>query len=517
MTTDSTTTQRPASKKSRGRIHHTRVLIIGTGFSGIGMAIRLKQHGSDDFIIVDKAAEFGGTWRENTYPGCACDIPSHMYSFSFEPNALSSQMWSGQPEILDYLKGLAVKHNLYAKTHFGQTVLSGAWDDTEHRWHIWTAAGDEYVAQFLVSGVGALHVPNFPRLDGIEKFTGTTFHSAQWNHDYDWAGKKVAVIGTGASAIQFVPEIIDEVDEMHLYQRTPAWVMPRKNFAIPTAVRNAFSVVPLIRRAARIAIYWFGEALGLGLNGHSKLMKPLEKLARANIARSIDDPELVRKLTPDYRIGCKRILGSNDYYPALAKPHATVVVDGIVEVKTNSILSGDGVEREVDAIIYGTGFHVTDGFGTLDIAGIGGKKLVQQWSEKGMETHLGITVAGFPNAFFLLGPNTGLGHNSVVFMIEQQINYVLAALSLTDAKGVQAMTVRQSAQDEFNAAIQAKLRDGIWSTGGCVSWYLDSKGINRTVWPGFTWQYWLKTRKLDPHDFELLNSVPSADASAVTR
>ncbi len=504
MTTDSTTTQKRSAKKRRRHVHHTRVLIIGTGFSGMGMAVQLKQHGYDDFIIVEKATEFGGTWRENTYPGCACDIPSHMYSFSFEPNAHWSQMWSGQPEIFDYLKGVAAKHNLYANTHFGTTVAGGVWDEIEQRWHVRTEQGDEYVAQFLVSGIGGLHVPNFPKLEGIEKFAGTTFHSAQWDHDYDLAGKKVAVIGTGASAIQFVPHIIDQVAEMHLYQRTPAWVMPRKNFTIPTAVRKLFSAIPLTRRGVRDGVYWSAEALAVGFNGNSTLMKPIEMAARANITRSIKDPELVQKLTPDYQIGCKRILGSNDYYPAIAKQHATVITEGIAEVKAKSIVSVDGAEREVDAIIYATGFHVTDGFGTLDLIGVGGKTLKQQWTEKGIETHLGITVAGFPNAFFLLGPNTGLGHNSVVFMIEQQINYILAALSFTDATGAQALSVRQSAQDEFNSEIQAKLRDGVWSTGGCVSWYLDSQGVNRTVWPGFTWQYWLKTRKLDPAHFELL-------------
>ncbi|WP_433665346.1 flavin-containing monooxygenase [Nocardia sp. CA-128927] len=508
-------TQAEAGDQSRGRVHRTRVLIIGAGFSGMGMAIQLGRRGRRDFIILEKATEFGGTWHENTYPGCACDIPSHMYSFSFEPNPHWSKMWAGQPEILEYLKGLAVKHNLRANTHFGKTLYGAAWDEATHRWHVRTEEGDEYIAQFLVSGIGGLHVPNVPKVAGIEKFSGTTFHSAQWNHEYDLRGKRVAVIGTGASAIQFVPEIVDEVAELHLYQRTPPWVLPRTNITIPAAVRELFSAVPVTRRLARDGIYWSWESLGIGLNGRTNLMKPLEQLARRNIERSIKDPELARKLFPDYRIGCKRILGSNDYYPALAKPHTTVITDGITEVTEHGIISADGVEREVDAIIYATGFEITGGFSRLDIVGLEGRKLAEQWAEHGLETHLGITVAGFPNAFFLLGPNTGLGHNSVVFMIEQQIKYTLNAMALADHRGVEALTVRRAVQDRFNDEIQRKLSSGVWSTGGCDSWYLDAAGVNRTVWPGYTWQYWLRARRVEPTEFELLDSArPTPDKVA---
>ncbi|MFI7000107.1 flavin-containing monooxygenase [Nocardia sp. NPDC050175] len=507
MTTDSTKTQTEEGEQARGRVHRTRVLIIGAGFSGMGMAIQLGRRGRRDFLVLEKATEYGGTWRENTYPGCACDIPSHMYSFSFEPNPHWSKMWSGQEEILEYLKGRAAKHNLRANTHFGKAVHRAAWDEATQRWHVRTEQGDEYIAQFLVSGIGGLHVPNTPKLAGIERFSGTTFHSAQWNHEYDLRGKRVAVIGTGASAIQFVPEIVDDVAELHLYQRTPPWVLPRTNITIPPAVRTLFSAVPATRRVARDGIYWSWEAFGIGLNGHTNLMKPLEQLARRNIERSIKDPELARKLVPDYRIGCKRILGSNDYYPALAKPHSTVITEGIAEVTERGIISADGVEREVDAIIYGTGFEISGGFHRLDVVGLDGGKLAEQWAEHGMETHLGITVAGFPNAFFLLGPNTGLGHNSVIFMIEQQIKYAMDAMALVERSGVEALTVRRAVQDRFNDEIQRKLNRGVWSTGGCQSWYLDAAGVNRTVWPGFTWEYWLQTRRVEPADFELLGSV----------
>ncbi|WP_051637339.1 flavin-containing monooxygenase [Rhodococcus sp. UNC363MFTsu5.1] len=487
--------------------HRSRVLIIGAGFSGMGMAIQLLTAGRPDFVILEKADEVGGTWRENTYPGCACDVPSHMYSFSFEPNPGWSELWSGQEEIFAYLRGLADKYRLRAKIHFGRTVNGGYWDETENRWHVRTEEGDEYVAQYLVAGVGALHVPNVPDLPGMADFGGVAFHSARWDHGYDLAGKRVAVIGTGASAVQFVPEIVDAVADLQLYQRTPAWVVPRKNLSIGTRMRRVFGLVPPVRRAFRDGIYWVSEALAIGLNGHSNLMRPLERIAKKNIARSIADPALQRKLTPDYRIGCKRILGSSDYYPALAKPNVEIITEGIERVTGSGIVARDGRVREADAIIFATGFHVTDGFDSVNLAGVGGRELVPYWNEHGIQTHLGITVAGYPNAFFLLGPNTALGHNSVVFMIEQQIRYVLAAMALVDRSGAEAIAVRPEVQDRFNVDIQAKLSKGVWTNGGCVSWYLDAKGVNRTIWPGFTWQYWLRTRRLDPSDFELVGTA----------
>ncbi|MFC4605226.1 flavin-containing monooxygenase [Rhodococcus kronopolitis] len=485
------------------RVHRTRVLIIGTGFSGLGMAIELVRAGRRDFLVLEKADAVGGTWRENTYPGCACDVPSHMYSFSFEPNPNWSRMWSAQPEILAYLRGLADKYDLYRNIHFGRSSSGGRWDETERRWHVRTADGTEYVAQFLVSAVGALHVPNVPALPGAQTFGGTVFHSARWDHGCGLTGRRVAVIGTGASAVQVVPEIVDRVAGLQLYQRTPAWVVPRTNFAIPPGVRRAFRRVPLLRRTFRYGIYWTMEALGLGLNGHANLMAPIERSARANIAKSVDDPDLRRRLTPSYRIGCKRILGSDDYYPALARPNVEVVTDPIERVTATGIVTADGVERDVDVIIYATGFHVTDGFENVNLVGADGRDLVSRWNQDGIATHLGITAAGYPNAFFLLGPNTGLGHNSVVFMIEQQIRYACAAMALVDDRGADAISVRATVQDRFNVDIQRRLSRGVWSTGGCVSWYLDARGVNRTIWPGFTWQYWLRTRVVDPDDFEL--------------
>ncbi|TQC48475.1 NAD(P)/FAD-dependent oxidoreductase [Rhodococcus sp. WS4] len=485
-----------------GEAHRCRVLVIGTGFSGLGTAIQLRKRGRDDFILLEKAHEVGGTWRENTYPGCACDVPSHLYSFSFEPNADWTQMWSGQAEIFDYLRGLADKYDLRRNIHFGRTMTGGYWDADEQRWHVHTESGDEYVAQFLVSGIGALHIPNVPDLPGADTFEGTAFHSARWNHDCDLRGKRVAVIGTGASAIQIVPEIVEDVAELQLYQRTPPWVIPDLNFDIPPEARRLFGRVPLVRRMVRAAVYWAYESLAPGFNGHSRLMRPLESAARRNLNKTVTDPELRRKLTPSYRIGCKRILGSGDYYPALVSPKSEVITEGIAEVRPHSIVAGDGTEREVDAIIYATGFHVTDGFDRVALTGVDGRRLADEWEEYGIRTNLGITVAGYPNVFFLFGPNTGLGHNSVVFMIEAQIRYVLRLMDLVDRRGADSAVVRQAVQTGFNTDIQRKLAKGVWSSGGCVSWYLDSHGVNRTIWPGSTVRYWRRTRSVDPADFE---------------
>ncbi|KAA9161365.1 NAD(P)/FAD-dependent oxidoreductase [Amycolatopsis acidicola] len=490
-----------------GERTETGVIIVGTGFSGLGMAIQLRKQGREDFVILEKAHEVGGTWRDNTYPGCACDIQSHMYSFSFEQNPNWTRSFSPQPEIWDYLRGVAKKYDLYRFIRFGQEMTGARWDSDEHRWHVATRGGDEFAGTHLVNGVGALHLPQTPDLKGIENFEGEKFHSARWNHDYDLRGKRVAVVGTGASAIQFVPAIAPDVERLTLFQRTPPWVMPKPDHAMPEWAKNLFDKVPGVQRAYRSLLYWMLEARAVGFNGHPGVMKIGQLLAKSNIDRAVSDPELRAKLTPDYVMGCKRVLISNDYYPALARDNVDVVTDGVAEVKAHSIVDTAGVEHEVDAIIFGTGFHVTDAFDNLDIIGEDGRNLSKEWAGEGMQTHLGITVAGFPNLFFLLGPNTGLGHNSVVFMIESQIRYIAEAIRLVEEKDAHALVPRTDVQTRFNDEIQRKLNKGVWTQGGCQSWYLDSKGVNRTVWPGFTWRYWLNTRKLRPADFELIGSA----------
>jgi cation diffusion facilitator CzcD-associated flavoprotein CzcO len=480
-----------------------KVVIVGTGFSGLGQAIQLEKAGIRDYVILEKATEVGGTWRDNSYPGCACDVQSHMYSFSYEQNPDWSRSFSPQPEIFEYLKGVADKYRLREKIRFGVELTGAHWDERERRWTATTKDGREFVAQFLVSGVGGLHIPQVPELPGIGKFKGQTWHSAQWNHEYDLRGKKVAVVGTGASAVQFVPKIAPDVAELTLFQRTPPWIMPKPDHAMPRWTQTLFKRVPGTQRLYRNALYWFLEARAIGFNGHPAIMKAGELIAKRNIAKGIKDSALRKKVTPDYTMGCKRVLISNDYYPALSRPNVDVNTSGIKEVKAHSIVDSAGVEHEVDAIIYGTGFKVTDALEYLDITGVDGRDLAKEWAAEGMQTHKGIAVSGFPNLFFLLGPNTALGHNSVVFMIESQSRYVVDAIKLAGSRDAAALDVRPGVQDKFQRDIQDKLVKGVWTQGGCKSWYLDAKGVNRTIWPGFTWRYWLQTRKVDPADFEL--------------
>lgn len=478
-------------------------VVIGTGFSGLGMAIQLKRNGRHDFVVLEKAEDVGGTWRDNTYPGCACDIPSHMYSFSFAQNPGWTRSYSPQPEIWDYLRDVADRFRLREHIRFGVEVAGARWDADERRWHVATNQG-EYTARFLVAGIGALHIPNIPKLPGIERFAGETFHSATWNHDYDLTGKRVAVIGTGASAIQFVPRIAPDVAKLTIFQRTPPWILPKPDHPMPGWVRTLFRLVPGAQRLYRDALYWLLEARAIGFNGHPALLKLASKIALAHMRRQVTDPELRRKLTPDYVMGCKRVLIANDYYPALARDNVEVNTSGIQAVTERGIVDSRGVEHEVDVIIHGTGFHVTDAFDHLDVTGVDDRHLAKEWAAGGIQTHLGITVAGYPNLFFLLGPNTGLGHNSVVFMIESQIRYVAAAMALADQNGAEALDTKESAQARFQSDIQRKLAGGVWTRGGCTSWYLDSRGVNRTIWPGFTWRYWLRTRRLDPDVFDLV-------------
>ncbi|WP_414710970.1 flavin-containing monooxygenase [Pseudonocardia sp.] len=501
----SATTEAAARGSTPDAPVEVEVAVIGSGFSGLGMGIALRKEGRDDFVILEKAADVGGTWRDNSYPGCACDIQSHMYSYSFEQNPEWSRLYSEQPEIWDYLRGVADKYRLREHIRFGAEVTGASWDADASRWSLRTSAG-EYRAQFVVAGVGALHLPNIPALPGIERFVGTAFHSARWDHDFELAGRNVAVVGTGASAIQFVPEIAEQVGSLTLFQRSAPWVLPKADGPIPERVKRLFRLFPPARRAYRGLVYWFNESFAVGFNGHPGLLRLAERLGRKHLRSQVGDPVLRRKLAPSYTLGCKRVLMSNTYYPALAGANAEVVTSGVKEVREHSIVDGDGVEHPVDAIIYGTGFHVTDAFDYLDIKGRDGRDLAAQWRTEGIQTHLGITVHGYPNLFFLLGPNTGLGHNSVVFMIESQVRYALKAMNLVRRNRARAIEVRRSTQDRFNTQIQRRLAKGVWSTGGCTNWYLDAQGVNRTIWPGQTWRYWWDTRAAKPVDFELVAS-----------
>ncbi|WP_327087236.1 NAD(P)/FAD-dependent oxidoreductase [Nonomuraea sp. NBC_01738] len=478
------------------------IVIIGSGFAGIGMAIKLKEAGYHDFVILEKAPDLGGTWRDNTYPGCACDVPSHMYSFSFDLNPGWSRMFSPQQEIWDYMRACVDKYRLGPHFRYGKHVVGLEFDDEARNWEVTTEDGAVLRANAVISGIGALHIPKFPEIKGRETFTGPAFHSSEWDHSVDLTGKRVAVIGTGASAIQFVPQIAPQVGELILFQRTPPWIQPKPDFAFPESARKALAL-PGASRLLRNGIYWTLETRALGFALDPRLMKVHEAMARKHLARQVPDPELRAKLTPDYTIGCKRILISSDYYPALTRPNVTLNTDGITEIRERSIVDANGVEHEVDVIVYGTGFKVTDALQEQRIIGRDGLKIQEAWQD-GIETYLGITTSGFPNLFFLLGPNTGLGHNSVVFMIESQVRYVMSCLRLLSRTQARAIDVKPEHQASFNARLLERLDPLVWNSGGCQSWYLDEHGVNRTIWPGFTFEYWARTLKAKRAAFDLI-------------
>ncbi|WP_308209068.1 flavin-containing monooxygenase [Actinoallomurus purpureus] len=479
-----------------------KIAIIGSGFGGLGMAIQLKRAGFDDFVILEKAGDLGGTWRDNQYPGCACDVPSHMYSFSFELNPDWSRMFAPQPEIWDYLRRCVDKYGLAPHLRFGSAVEAMEWEETGRHWRVTLASGEVLTPKAVISAIGALHVPSYPEIPGAERFQGTAFHSAQWDPAADLSGKRVAVIGTGASAIQFVPRLADEASRLHVFQRTPPWIQPKPDFLLSDGARRVFRHVPGTQRALRNGLYWMLETRAVGFTLDPRLMAPMERMARRHIERQIDDPELRAKVTPDYTIGCKRILLSSDYYPALTRPHVDLVTERITEITETGLVTADGTTYDVDVIVYGTGFKVTEALAEQRIVGRDGLKIQDAWAD-GIEAHHGVTVAGFPNLFMLLGPNTGLGHNSVVFMIESQVRHVLSCLRLLSEKKAEAIEVRADAQRRFNDHLQRRLRRAVWNEGGCTSWYLDEHGVNRTLWPGFTFEYWARTRRARRQDYDL--------------
>ncbi|WP_210492435.1 NAD(P)/FAD-dependent oxidoreductase [Patulibacter sp. SYSU D01012] len=496
----STTTASPRSVTEAPLPTDVRVAIVGSGFSGLGTAVGLLQDGERDFVVLESADDIGGTWRDNTYPGCACDVPSHMYSFSFAPNPNWSRSFATQPEIWAYQQRVVEQFGLRPYVRTGAEVLEARWDETTQRWHIDTVRGS-LTAQALVSGTGPLCEPKYPTLPGLDTFEGTTFHSARWRHDHDLTGERVAVIGTGASAIQFVPKIQPQVQELTLFQRTPPWVLPRPDRPIARWERFLFRHLPGAQRLARLGVYLTRESFLLSFNYVPRLRELPRRVGLAHLKRQVKDPVLREKLTPDYQVGCKRVLISNDYFPALDAPNADVVTSGVREVRPHSVVDGDGVEHPVDTIIFGTGFHVTDQPIAERLRGADGRLLAEHWAD-GMEAYRGTTVAGFPNLFMMVGPNTGLGHNSIIYMIESQVAYVRDALRTMRRQGLGAIAPRPAVVEEENAEIQRRLQGTVWNEGGCASWYLDARGRNTTLWPDFTFLYRRRTARFDLDRYE---------------
>ena len=496
---------------SETRVSEHDVVIIGSGFSGLGMAIRLKQAGLDDFVVLERGDDVGGTWHFNTYPGCACDVPSHLYSFSFAPKADWTQTYSPQGEIGAYLKQCADDYGIRPHVRLNTTAIDAAWDDDAQRWTVETSDGS-YTGRILVAAQGGLAEPKIPDIPGIESFEGETWHSARWNHAYDLKGKRVAAVGTGASAIQFVPSIQPDVEHLTVVQRTPPWIMPHTNRPTKPFERRLYATLPPLQKAARAAVYAGRETFALGFTKEPRVMKVAELIARRHMRSQLSDPELLAKVTPDYTIGCKRILPSNRWYPALSQPNVDLLTGGVAEIRPHSIVAGDGQEREVDAIVFGTGFQVTDMPVGKFVRGRGGRTLDDVW-QGSPKAYLGTTVAGFPNLFLMTGPNTGLGHTSIVYMIESQIAHVMRALETMRAQGAVTAEVRPEVQERYNAEIDSKMDGTVWNSG-CASWYIDATGRNSTLWPDFTWRFRRRVARFDAADYRLGQPVAAPAAVA---
>jgi cation diffusion facilitator CzcD-associated flavoprotein CzcO len=479
-------------------MERVRVLVVGAGLSGICAAVKLREAGIHDFVVLDRAGEVGGTWRDNTYPGCACDVPSALYSFTFEQKTDWSRFYAGQPEIRAYAHTVAERHGVVGHLRLGVDVEEARWDEDAQRWRVRTSAG-EYEAHTLIAATGPWHEPVYPDLPGIASFEGAAFHSSRWDHGHDLRGRRVAVIGSGASAVQFVPEIQPEVERLHLFQRTPHWVLPKLDRPLTRAELRLFERFPAAQRALRHLIYNLSELFGHGTRREGA-MRRLQRIGERHLERQVPDPELRGLLTPRYTLGCKRTLFSNDYYPSLARPNVEVVPAAVTEVRPRSVVGADGVEREVDTIVFGTGFRLLDMPIAELLRGADGRTMAEVWqgSPRG---YLGTTVAGFPNAFILLGPNLGNGHSSATVTMEAQAGYVVDALRTMERRGLGSVDVRPDVQDEFNARVDERLAGSVWNAGGCASYYLDGNGRNSFMYPWSTVHYRRRTRRFDVESY----------------
>ncbi len=489
------------------------VAIVGTGFSGLGMAIELEREGKRSYTVFEQADRIGGTWRDNHYPGCACDVPSHLYSFSFAPNPGWSRMFAPHHEIQAYLERCADDFGVREHIQFDAAVTRAEFDEDARVWTLWIRGQRPVTARYLVLGTGPLSQPAYPDVEGLDEFRGPAFHSARWDHDVDLTGKRVAVVGTGASAIQIIPQLAPDVKQLYVVQRTPPWVLPKPDRDVTVAEQRLFSHVPAAQRAVRWWQYWTMELRTLGFTVDPRVMQLAARMGKRYLRKQIPDPKLRATLTPDYLPGCKRILIANDYYPALARDNVTVIPHGLERVSANTITTADGQTREVDAIVFGTGFRVTSVLGRFPVIGRGGVDMNDVWADK-MTAYLGTTMAGFPNMFVLLGPNTGLGHNSMVFMIEAQVHYAMQCMRRAERAGARTIEVREQEEVAFNDKLQPRLARAVWSSG-CNSWYLDAKGDNVSAWPGSTLEFWLRTRRVVAAHYELdaqprTNAVPTA-------
>ncbi len=476
----------------------TTVLIVGAGFAGLGTAIRLLQQGIDNFVVLERADEVGGTWRDNTYPGAACDIPSLLYSYGFEQNPNWSRAYSGSDEILDYIKTMVDKYSLSRFIRFGVNVTGLEFDEESALWTAQTADGSQFTARTAVMASGPLANASLPDIRGLDTFDGHKIHSARWDHDYDMSDKRVAVVGTGASAVQIIPELVNTARSVKVFQRTPGWVLPRPDFSHPQWARTAFRRAPLVQKAARQAWFWVHELMAVGMVWDTPVTTGIQLVAKANLRRQVSDSWLRRQLTPNFRAGCKRMLMSSDYYPALQRDNCKLISWPIATLSPNGIRTADGIEHEVDCIVFATGFDVCKAGTPFPICAAG-RELSDEWSQ-GAYAYRSVTVAGYPNLFFTFGPNSGPGHNSALVYMEAEIDYIVKAIGAIIANDLSTFEVREDRQNDYHGEVQQRLRSTTWNSG-CTSWYLTSDGYNGTMYPGFATQFKRALSKVDMGDY----------------
>jgi cation diffusion facilitator CzcD-associated flavoprotein CzcO len=475
--------------------------VVGAGFGGVGIGIQLRRQGFEDFTIFERGETVGGVWRANTYPGAACDVPSHLYSFSFAPGHKWSRRYAPQPEILEYLEDCVDEFELGPHLRFGTEVKSASFDP-EGRWTLQTADGEQHGFDVLITACGQLTRPATPPIEGLEDFGGPAFHSAEWDHDVDLSGRRVAVIGTGASAIQFIPAIAPEVSQLTIYQRSAPWILPKSDREYPAWERRIFERFPARVAASRLGLFLFFEYGTYGFTGQRWVMAPMRRIADLTRQRELSDPDLRAKATPDYEIGCKRILFTSDWYSTLSRPNVDLVTGRVERITPGGVVGGDGVEREADVIVFGTGFQSHNFVAPMDIHGLDGQELNAVWAGR-PEAYLGTTISGFPNMFVLYGPNTNHGSGSVPYLLESQFSYVLDAIGRLRDGGFRSIDLRPEVQERWSREMAERSARTVWMSGGCTNWYLNDAGENTNNWPGPWLEYRRRTRRINPGDYRV--------------
>lgn len=493
---------------------HVKTLIVGTGFSGLGMGIALKRRGDNDFLLIERADDVGGTWRDNTYPGAACDVPSHLYSFSHRLNPDWSRTFSPGNEIQEYLQSCAREEGLLPHTVFHANMTEAHWGAEEQRWHISTSAGD-YTAQFLITGTGHLADESFPAIPGLESFTGELFHSARWNHEVSLEGKRIGVVGTGASAIQIVPELAKTASELTVFQRTAPYIIPRQEREYTEGEKRLFHRDPETMRQLRSQLFWEGENSYAQRRAVPQFLEAGKNMALQHLANQVDDPDLRAKLTPDYEPGCKRVLISNTYYPALQAPVTTLEASALQRIEGSTVIAASGATYDIDILVFATGFEATEPPYAQLVNGKDGLNLSEHW-EQGMQAYDSVAVAGFPNLFSINGPNTSLGHNSIVYIIESQVNYILGAIDYVAANQAASIEADPAAEEAYVEKIQRHAQGTVWINGGCKSWYVDERSGRLTlIWPDFGYAFRDENGEFSPAGYALNHQIATRTPTTV--